>query len=55
VINLGYNTGTLDPGAIKIECMDGNDVAVTADTGTTHAADLPVIVDGVQYYIRLYN
>lgn len=33
----------------------GDPVAVAAGTGTTHAADLPVTVDGVQYYIQLYS
>ena len=42
-------------GNIVIGSVNGNPVAVTAGTGTTHAADLPVIVDGTQYYIQLYS
>jgi hypothetical protein len=41
-------------GNIVIGSVNGNPVAVTAGTGA-HAADLPVIVDGTQYYIRLYS
>ena len=42
-------------GNIYIGSTFGDPVAVTAGTGTTHAADLPVNVDGTQYYIRLYS
>jgi len=51
----GQDPGSGVPGNIRIENPGGNDVAVTAGTGTTHAKDLPVIVDGVQYYIQLYS
>jgi hypothetical protein len=42
-------------GNIVIGSVNGNPVAVTAGTGASHTADLPVIVDGNQYYIRLYS
>jgi len=42
-------------GNIYIGSNTGDPIAVTAGTGTTHAVDLPVIVDGTQYYIRLYS
>jgi hypothetical protein len=54
-IFLGGQTAGSVIGNISIASSTGTPVAVTAGTGTTHAADLPVIVDGVQYYIRLYS
>jgi len=50
----GQQTGSV-VGTINIGSTFGAPIAVTAGTGTTHAKDLPVIVDGVQYYIRLYS
>jgi len=50
----GQTTGSV-VGTINIGSLLGGPVAVTAGTGTSHDKDLPVIVDGVQYYIRLYS
>jgi len=47
------NSGVV--GSFVFGASVGAPVAVTAGTGTTHAADFPVIVDGVQYYIQLYS
>jgi len=49
----GQQTGSAI-GTINISSEFGIPIAVTAGTGA-HAKDLPVIVDGVQYYIRLYS
>jgi hypothetical protein len=54
-IFLGGQTAGSVIGNISIASITATPVAVTAGTGTTHAKDLPVIVDGVQYYIRLYS
>jgi hypothetical protein len=54
-IFLGGQTAGSVIGNISIASSTGTPVAVTAGTGTTHAVDLPVIVDGTQYYIRLYS
>jgi len=50
----GQQTGSVI-GTINIGSTFGDPIAVTSGTGTTHAVDLPVIVDGTQYYIRLYS
>lgn len=50
----GQSTGST-VGKIIIQSAFSDPVAVAAGTGTTHAADLPVTVDGTQYYIRLYS
>jgi hypothetical protein len=50
----GQSTGSA-VGTIIISSISGDPIAVTSGTGTTHAVDLPVIVDGTQYYIRLYS
>jgi len=49
----GQQTGSV-VGTINIGSVTASPIAVTAGTGA-HAVDLPVIVDGVQYYIRLYS
>jgi len=49
----GQQTGSV-VGTINIGSSSFVPIAVTAGTGA-HAKDLPVIVDGVQYYIRLYS
>jgi hypothetical protein len=52
---VGGNPTTGPVGKLIIGVGFGSDpIAVTAGTGA-HAADLPVIVDGNQYYIRLYS
>jgi hypothetical protein len=53
---VGGTTGaSTTVGSISFGSALGDPIAVTAGTGTTHAVDLPVIVDGTQYYIRLYS
>jgi len=54
-ILLGGQTAGSVIGNISIASNTGTPVAVTADPLLSHAADLPVIVDGTQYYIRLYS
>jgi hypothetical protein len=58
--NLDFSVGGVSGastavGSISFSSTLGDPIAVTAGTGTTHAKDLPVIVDGVQYYIKLYS
>jgi hypothetical protein len=47
------NTGVV--GNFSFGSALGEPVAVAPGTGTNHDKDLPVIVDGAQYYIRLYG
>jgi len=51
----GFSGASTTVGKFYFGSATGDPVAVTAGTGTTHAVDLPVIVDGNQYYIRLYS
>jgi len=51
----GVSGASTAVGSISFGSALGDPIAVTAGIGTTHAADLPVIVDGTQYYIRLYS
>jgi hypothetical protein len=57
ILCVGYSAGGVpaDQGVIKIQNNGGFNVAVAADPLLTHTQDLPVIVDGVQRYIRLYS
>ena len=50
-----FSAGGGAVGKLIFGAVLGDPIAVAAGTGTTHADDLPVIVDGVQRYIRLYS
>jgi len=55
VLCIGPNFATGTPGNLRVENPDGTDVAVATNVLRTNTKDLPVIVDGVQRYIRLYS